>query len=160
MLLLILIIKNHKNHVFYKKIIIIHFLCYLSENGLKMTKQREEIFSEFSSSTGHFTVEDLYNRVNLTNEKIGIATVQRTLEILVNCNIARKIKIGNNITRYEHNHCEHYHLSCIKCKKLIEVKSYRMLKLIKELAMDENFKVMSSSVVISGICEKCMRKNA
>ncbi len=128
---------------------------FLIENNLKVTKQRKIIFDAFNSIAGHFTVQDLYEKLTENNLDIGMATISRTLNIFVKCKIAKGIKVGNKMTMYENNNGEHYHLRCIRCGRLIEVKSYRMIKLIKEISRDNNFNFVSSTVIISGLCEEC-----
>ncbi len=131
----------------------------LIEHDLKLTEQRKIIYEFFLSTTGHLTAQELYEIIKEHSPDIGLATVRRTLNIFVKCKIAKSIKYGTNETLFEKNDGEHYHLRCLNCGNLIEVKSYRMIKLIKEISRDNNFKFLSSSLIISGLCQNCKKES-
>ena len=59
------------------------FRRYLREQGLPVTQQREAVADIVFSSTGHLSVEDIEAALKGQGERIGKATIYRTMEILV-----------------------------------------------------------------------------
>ena len=54
------------------------FKTKIYEEGLKATKQREEILNIFLNSPGHKNLAQIYAQVVKANPKIGYTTVYRT----------------------------------------------------------------------------------
>ena len=61
---------------------------WIAEKGLKATRQREIIVDTFFSSSGHLSVEELLAKVQSRDERIGAATVYRTMKILADSGLA------------------------------------------------------------------------
>ena len=93
------------------------FKLYLAEQGLKSTRQREQILDEFLRAGAHLSAEDLYLRLRKKFPNIGYATVYRTLKLLAECGIAEERHFGDKQTRYEATAGQdhHDHLVCQQC---------------------------------------------
>ena len=74
---------------------------YISENNLKITKQRRIVLKSFLECKNHISVEELYNIVLKTEPKIGLATVYRTLALLIKSGLALEMDFGDGQKRYE-----------------------------------------------------------
>ncbi len=59
------------------------FRRYLRDQGLPVTQQREAIAEVVFGASEHLSVEDIENRLREGGERIGKATIYRTLEMLV-----------------------------------------------------------------------------
>ena len=57
------------------------FRRYLREQGLPVTQQREAVADVVFSSTGHLSVEDIEAELKGQGERIGKATIYRTMEM-------------------------------------------------------------------------------
>ncbi|MBU4380563.1 MAG: transcriptional repressor, partial [Proteobacteria bacterium] len=64
------------------------FLDFMRSNSLSLTPQRKAIVETFLESEGHFSAEQLYERVGRRMSDIGQATVYRTLKLLVDSGLA------------------------------------------------------------------------
>lgn len=108
----------------------------LTENGYKVTKQREVIFQALlENDESHLSPEELHEIVNKIDKDIGIATVYRTLLLFEELDIVYKLDFDDNRYRYElvsdgEKH-QHHHLICTNCSKVEEVK-YDLLDNIEE----------------------------
>ena len=98
------------------------FKSLISGEGLKATKQREEILHIFLNSPGHKNLSQIYAQVAKVNPKIGYATVYRTLKLLTRLGLAAQRKFADGETRYERTSegSHHDHLICLNCGKIIE----------------------------------------
>src|SRR5690554_1518494 len=90
--------------------------------GLRLTSPRLAIIDILSKTTKHPSAEDIYLtlRQKYNNDNIGLTTVYRTLEILVNMGIVYKFDFGDGRTRYELSEGpdgfhHHHHLVCTEC---------------------------------------------
>lgn len=134
----------------------------LKSRGLRCTAQRKAILDTMMKNQGkHLSPEEIYGLVKINTPEIGVATVYRTLLILEDMGIVRKINLDDGKGRYELNINEedhhHHHLICEKCGSVSGVK-YDLLELLEEQIMKENeFLVTNHSVKFYGYCKECMR---
>ena len=59
-----------------------HFTQFLRDKGLKVTNQRIGVLEALSDSEdSHLTAEEIYDVVRLKYHEIGLATVNRTIQL-------------------------------------------------------------------------------
>jgi Fur family ferric uptake transcriptional regulator len=130
------------------------------KEGLKATRQREEVLNIFLNSSGHKSLAQIYSQVAKTNPKISFITVYRTLKLLTRLGFASQRKFGDGETRYEPtsegNH--HDHLICLECGKIIEFENPQLEALQDGIAQLHRFKTSHHRMEIYGRCEECTRK--
>lgn len=134
----------------------VQFNKYLSDKGLRSTRQRESIAAGFFSVKGHVTAEELYHRVSQDHPDVGLATVYRTLRLLCQAGLAKEHRFGESsmyepVTPEQH----HDHLICVNCGRVQEFENPRIEKLQDEVAARHRFKVKSHKLELYGLCSKC-----
>lgn len=132
----------------------------LRRNGLKQTQQRENILHTIYSSDEHFTPEDLYAKVQqiYPDQKIGIATVYRTLSLLEGEKIVTSVSFGVNGKKYEFGMREHHdHMICDVCGKMIEFVDDTIEKRQSAIAKKHNFLITGHIMQIHGVCQSCQK---
>jgi Fur family transcriptional regulator, ferric uptake regulator len=136
-----------------------HFHNFLRRKGKKKTYQKDLILETFLRTEGHLSVEDVYALVKKRDKKIGVVTVFRTLLSLADeeCGIARKITLGDGLTRFEHRyqHPYHHHIICDKCHKAIEFICPELDGIQDEIIKKYNFTPSYHRFQTYGICEDC-----
>lgn len=130
---------------------------YLSENNLKITKQRRTVLKIFLECKNHLSVEELYNIVLKTEPKIGLATVYRTLALLTKSGLALEMDFGDGQKRYESSYrsFHHDHMVCTECGKILEFNHPLIEKYQEEVAKQKNFKITSHKLDLFGLCQDC-----
>ena len=93
------------------------FQKFLAEKKLKWTPERRAIIGEVFASHDHFEADDLLFRLKKKDIRVSRATIYRTLELLVDSRLARKVSFGEEHTHYEHTygHKHHDHLVLYDC---------------------------------------------
>jgi Fur family transcriptional regulator, ferric uptake regulator len=136
------------------------FNARISQEGLKATKQREEILTIFLNSSGHKSLAQIYAQVAKTNPKIGYTTVYRTLKLLTRLGLATQRKFADGETRYEpaSEGSHHDHLICLDCGKIIEFEDQTLEALQNGIAQRHRFKISHHRMELYGRCEECHRK--
>ena len=130
---------------------------YISENNLKITKQRRTVLKVFLESKNHVSVEELYNEVLKTEPKIGLATVYRTLALLTKSGLALEMDFGDGQKRYESSYrsVHHDHMVCTECGKILEFNHPLIEKYQEEVDKQKNFKITSHKLDLFGLCQDC-----
>jgi len=99
---------------------------YLRDQGLPVTQQREVIAEAVFSSEGHHSVDEIERELRERGERIGKATIYRTLDLLVKSKLVDEHDFGEGFKRYEHRLSSrpvHEHLICQECNKVVEFRS-------------------------------------
>jgi Fur family ferric uptake transcriptional regulator len=125
--------------------------------GGKRSGRRDSIVNIFLQQKGHLSADDLYDLVRRNEPGIGRATVYRTLQWMVDANIARKVDFGEGRSRYEpsYRHPRHFHLVCTQCHRSSEFLSSDVESLMEEVASARGFTADRSVLQIFGTCEDC-----
>ncbi len=136
------------------------FKARISGEGLKATKQRDEILGIFLNSSGHKSIGQIYAQVAKINPKIGYVTVYRTLKLLTRLGLATQRKFADGETRYEPTSegSHHDHLICLDCGKIIEFEDQALEALQTGIARHHRFKISHHRLELYGRCEECNRK--
>ena len=107
---------NNMNHIDQLKNI-------LKTEGLRYTKQRQQVWDEIRISSEHRDAEEIYIAINKNKDlKVSRATVYRTIDVLVKNNLVRKMELGDGRALYEHkiDDGHHDHIICVETGKIIE----------------------------------------
>ncbi|KMP12593.1 Fur family transcriptional regulator [Candidatus Nitromaritima sp. SCGC AAA799-C22] len=130
---------------------------YITQNNLKITRQRRAVLNAFLACENHVSAEELYNMVSESESKIGLATVYRTLALLTESGLASELDFGDGQKRYEHHymHGHHDHMICTECGKIIEFNHPLIEKFQDEVAAQNGFTITSHKLDLFGICNEC-----
>jgi len=125
--------------------------------GGKRSSKRDRILDIFLRQEGHLSADDLFDLVRRVEPGVGRATVYRTLQWMVEADIARKVDFGEGRSRYEpsYRHPRHFHLICTRCHRSSEFLSSDVEAFMEEIASARGFTASQSVVQIYGICEDC-----
>ena len=78
-------------------------------SGLRMTRQRQEVYRILMQERNHPTANDVFMRVKDRLPNISLATVYNCLEALVQHGIIRQVNFDRESSRYCPNLSEHGH---------------------------------------------------
>ncbi len=138
------------------------FREFVRIRGLRMTAERLTLFEEIYAQHGHLDAEQLLLSLRTSGSKISRATVYRNLELLVECGLVRKHRLGGGRWVYEHLHRgqRHDHLVCRVCGRVAEFTSPGIEALQREICRAHGFSASDHSLQILAICSDCERGGA
>ena len=134
------------------------FRRYLRDQGLPITPQREVVADLVFSTSGHLSVEDIEAALKGGGERIGKATIYRTMEILVRSGLVKEHDFGEGFKRYEHLFGQkpvREHLICTECGKVSEIHSTELVRVQEEEARRHGFAPSRYRLQIYGVCANC-----
>ena len=135
---------------------------FISKKGLRRTAPRDIVAKIFLETEKHVSTEELYNIVHKKHENIGYATVSRTMKLLEEADLCRKVDFGDGVVRFEHKykHQHHDHLVCTGCGKLVEIYDEKLEKIQDQLVKEHGFMQESHRLNIYGLCPKCRQNSS
>ncbi|MFP6626195.1 MAG: transcriptional repressor [Deltaproteobacteria bacterium] len=131
------------------------FHAYIDEQGLKSTKQRDDIAVWFFSTKGHISVDDIHAKVKRINSHIGLSTVYRTMRLLCDAGLVHERHFGDGEALYENVVSHHDHCICTSCGKIIEFENPRIEELQDAVASRFGFELHSHKMELYGLCKAC-----
>lgn len=117
-------------------------LC--AEKGITLTQNRKIIAKVLSEANDHPDVDEVWRRASAINDKIGIATVYRTLKTLEEASIITKHEFGKNKAHYEieDEDDHHDHLVDITNGEIREFFSEELEKMKEKIAKDMGYELV------------------
>ncbi len=134
------------------------FRRYLRQQGLPVTQQREVVADVVFSSREHLSVEEIEAKLKERGERIGKATIYRTMEILVRSGLVEDHDFGDGFKRYEHlfgHQPVHEHLICTSCRTVIEFQSPELQRIQSSVSAEHGFLPTRHRLEIYGLCADC-----
>ncbi|HLH32224.1 MAG TPA: transcriptional repressor [Terriglobia bacterium] len=131
----------------------------LAEKKLKKTSQRALIWASLLESKGHPSVEEIRENLLQQGHRIGLATIYRTIKLLLESGFIRQSKL-HGMTHYEPvvSQPNHLHFICNVCGSTVEFPSRKIENLIRRATTEHNFQERYSRYAIFGVCRSCLRK--
>jgi len=131
------------------------FREFLKGEKNRITPERFEVMDSALDYEGHFGADDLYILMKNQNANVSRATVYKTLELLVQCNLISRRNFGDNLTRYESNFKKqtHDHLICMDCGRIVEFSDERIKEFPHQISSELGFNLESYSFNIFARCK-------
>ena len=137
----------------------------LREKGLKFPSQRLMVLNILSAhGDEHLTVEEIYDLAKEESPEIGLATIYRTVQVLLELHVIEKVTFDDGFARYELNGEEtgsghrHHHAICTQCGKVYSLETDLLDTLEKQVFESLGFEVTDHEVKLYGLCSACRRK--
>jgi Fur family ferric uptake transcriptional regulator len=111
-------------------------------------------------SDRHVTAEEIYAQVRERTRAINIATVYRTLEVLLQQGLVSRVDLQDGQWVYTPNsHGPHMHLVCRQCGELVDAEHVLIAPLIEDLQAHYGFRADALHISIPGLCRSCAGAN-
>ena len=134
---------------------------YLRDQGLPVTHQREAVADLVFSSPGHLSVDEIEIELRARGERIGKATIYRTLDLLVRSGLVEEHDFEEGFKRYEHRLSRqpvHEHLICVECAKVLEFRSEEVRAIESRVSVEHGFRAVRHRLEIYGLCRECQAR--
>lgn len=142
------------------------FRKMLREKGLKVTNQRLLVLEVLAAHRDrHMTAEDIYELVREDYPEIGLATIYRTVQLLLEMQLVGRISFDDGCARYEigefydgEERHHHHHLVCRTCGQVIPFKDDLLDELESRIEKEMGFHVLDHELKFYGQCQECLKK--
>jgi len=137
------------------------FGAYLRARGLKLTRTRELIFQEiFARPALHPNAEEIHQRLKAKKKRVSLATIYRTLNLLVKSGLVSSIDLGEGHSHFEpeKGQAAHGHLICLSCGKVIEFSQSEIQGAIDRIGEEKGYQLDKFSIQVFGFCRDCGKK--
>ena len=123
----------------------------LAANGIRLTRQREEVFGLLLQRRDHPTATQVFLRAKKHMPSISLATIYNCLEALVDSGLVKQVNLDRAPTRYCANLLDHSHFYCESCGTISDVET----PFSGTWNLPPGFVVDQAEVSLRGRCAKC-----
>ncbi|MBB3349735.1 Fur family transcriptional regulator [Sphingomonas sp. BK069] len=116
----------------------------LARRGCRATPERELIARIVREAADHPDVNEIHRRGQLVQRGLSVATVYRTVKLLVSLGIFNGHRFGNGRTRYEFAAAGHHdHLIDIETGQIVEFRDPQLAAMQTRLAREMGYEIVS-----------------
>jgi Fur family transcriptional regulator, ferric uptake regulator len=128
----------------------------LSDAGVRPTRQRVRVLGELMGEQDDVTAQELHERLRSGGERLGLATVYRTLGLLAEAGVidALSHRPGELCYRW----CgqgHHHHLVCSSCHRVVELADCELDPWLERISGAHGFVTTGHRLEVSGLCGAC-----
>ncbi len=128
----------------------------LESAGVRMTAPRRQVADLIAARTGHFTAADLVDDAKVGRQRIGRATVFRSLELLSSLGVVERIDLPNGDHAYIG--CEpahHHHVVCSRCGRSSDFDDAELSAVVDSVAGRTGYRIENHRLELFGLCASC-----
>lgn len=137
------------------------FREFLMTKKMRLTPEREAIVAAVYSTHDHFDAEQWVGNLarHTGTNQASRSTIYRTLNLLVEAGLLRRVARANDREVYEHDYGypAHDHLICRKCGDMIEFPNEAIADVLEKIAADHGFRMSGHRLEVEGVCAACSR---
>jgi Fur family ferric uptake transcriptional regulator len=130
----------------------------LREAGYRPGAARARLIDYLATQSCCQSAQEIHAELAARGGRIGLASVYRALDMLVEHGLVQRVDIGDGTARYETSQRtgdHHHHLVCAECGKVEPFADRSLEKAIGAVQRRSTYAVVAHEVVLRGTCAEC-----
>lgn len=127
----------------------------LREAGVRITRQRIEIYREVIRKNDHPDVETIRKRLRGRMPNISHDTVYRALSLFARLGLIQRVDTGMDRARYDANEERHHHFLCRNCGTILDFTAPDPCEGCLPREAGSLGRVERIRLEVHGVCAKC-----
>ena len=121
-----------------------------------MNKSQIKLISTLERVGGFASAQELYQLLRRDGDGIGLTTVYRALQSLLDDKIVDVLRREDGEALYRLcGEAHHHHLVCRSCGSTVEIEGSSVEKWAEAVAQEHRFREVGHTVELFGLCSKC-----
>jgi Fur family ferric uptake transcriptional regulator len=135
-----------------------HALDNLQAQGLRNGGARRSVVEHLGEQPCCRSAQEIFDGIRAGGGRVGIASVYRALDQLVELGLVQRVELGDGIARFEPSHRDgdhHHHLVCDECGKVEPFSDPGLEQALERAAQRLEYGMRAHEVVLHGRCDDC-----
>jgi Fur family transcriptional regulator, ferric uptake regulator len=129
----------------------------LVATGVRPTRQRLLVLETLAAEPHDATAQEIHARLREQGERVGLATVYRSLAVLRENDVVDELVHTPGETCYRLcSPGHHHHLVCSSCHRVEELEGCEIDPWVARASKSHGFKPASHTVEVVGLCADCL----
>ena len=125
------------------------------------TRQKQLITKLISEQSQEFSVKEIYNELTRLGEEVGLTTIYRVTDELIETGKLRKNIAADGTVKFQYledcDHNGHCYLKCDQCGRLEHTDCHLVRQLTQHVRDEHGFQADERNIIINGTCKRCAR---
>ena len=131
----------------------------LREHQRKLTRSRQTVLDVITQADQHLTTAEVYRKAKAKYKRIGLTTVYRTLDLLVELDYIQRIHLTEGCHSYAATAQPHaHHLVCSDCGRAEAFADCELEPLMKVIQTKTGYEIDRHMLELMGRCPSCQQK--
>jgi Fe2+ or Zn2+ uptake regulation protein len=132
----------------------------LNQKGFRLTQPRRVVMEILDSAPAPLSPQTIYQNSMEKGEEVGLVTVYRTLELLMDLHMVRRVHGHGGCHGYVSASPGHFHhIVCQECGKAVEFNGASDLSaLVNRIQQQTGFIIDGHLLQLQGICPDCQKE--
>lgn len=128
----------------------------LAGRGYKLTQPRLAVLQVVAGAATSLSPAQIHARAMKIYRRTGLVTVYRTLDVLAECGVVRRVHQSNGCHSYAPASDGHaHHVICDSCNAVVEFDNCDLGELLKSVQRRTGFKIEKHWLELVGQCPNC-----
>lgn len=133
----------------------------VTPGATRNTRQRGEVLALLEATDDFLTPQQLHDHLRGRGAKVGLTTVYRTLQLLVDAGEIDTMRLPTGEQLFRRcGRSHHHHLVCRACGTTVEVEGPAVERWADKLAGEHGFTDVSHTLEIFGTCPRCASRTS
>ena len=125
------------------------------------TRQKVKIQKIIADQSREFSVKDIYNELVRLGEDVGLTTIYRVADEMIEAGNLRKNISADGTVRFQYledcHNTGHCYLKCDQCGRLEHTDCRLVKQLMEHVADEHGFQADERNIIIGGTCKRCAK---
>ncbi len=133
-------------------------LSGLRSAGLRRGGARRAVVDYLARQECCRSAQEIHDGIRSSGGEVGVASVYRALDTLVELDLVQRVDIGDGVARFEPAHDgphHHHHLVCDDCGKVEPFTDAPLERALERAAGRLGYELEQHDVVLRGACDDC-----
>jgi Fur family ferric uptake transcriptional regulator len=119
------------------------------------TRNQNRILTLLKASRRSLSAQEVYLEFLKQNQRIGLATIYRSLESLKRDGLIQMRTLTNGEGVYSSVQDDRHHLTCVECGESLAIQECPVHALEQRLQEHHHFKIYYHTLEFFGVCQQC-----
>ena len=133
-------------------------LANVQEKGLRNGGARRKVIEHLGGQPCCRSAQEIYDGIRAGGGRVGIASVYRALDQLVDLGLVQRVELGDGVARFEPSHVDgahHHHLVCDDCGRVEPFFDPLLEDAVEGAASRLAYGITAHEIVLHGSCGNC-----
>jgi Fur family transcriptional regulator, ferric uptake regulator len=134
-------------------------LAAMLDAGYSNTRPRQAVVDVIATANGYLSPVQILETAQRAYPQLGLVTVYRTLDIMAEMGLVRKVHLANGCHSYALAEKMHgHHIICESCRQVVEFDGCDLSSVIISVERQTGFAVTDHWLELFGLCPACRSK--
>jgi Fur family ferric uptake transcriptional regulator len=130
----------------------------LHQAGYRLTQPRLAVLQVLEKNDSGLNPEEMLQQGKTICPSLGLVTVYRTLELLTELGLVRRVHSAHRCHSYATAGIERHYLICQNCHRVVEFPCDGLHDLIEDVRRQTGYTITEHLLELSGLCPDCQSK--